>query len=655
MGQNQKNGREGQGRMRRQASPGQMNASEKRKRFRELLRRGKEKFDANDFSGAVRETNKSLKLKPRHPEAYYLRSLARLRLRDDRGSTRDMERYVMLTNSNTISMSMKIGSRAIAMGDMETGLKSMGHAISRKCDAIAQGFIKRGRMMELAGDSLNAIRQFTQAVGASPWSTSPLMARGKAYMALNEFANAKKDFEKALEMGAFAEGFVYRGICLHCLGDSENAVLDITKAIGINPKCAEAFFHRAIVLDWMKMREAALSDINKALGLKPENADFLAIKGLILHNLGRYEDAIYILEAIPKQPKVLYRMAIAFESLGRPGDAIRCLGSAIQMDGNDHTFYLKRSGIRRSMGDMEGAERDGQVAAALKKQNDFDETMSRGFILLANGKYDAALACASNAVELMPSDPDAYALRASVHQAADRDEEAIADCGRAIELAPDDAELYNLRSMYYFNMEDYGNALEDIGTALSLAPRDVYFKRVRAQILIGMGRYEEAIAWLSRAIRRDPDSDSLHYDMAECLFSQGKIRASMREFRAAIKSNPHNPVYHSELGAALYKRGDYMKAIRLFSKSVQVAEKEGKKAVKSNSYTNIALCFENLGNNFEAMRNYNLAVEADQKNAVAFFNRSMLKKRIGDEEGARQDLEKSWDLESQEEDPEPPF
>jgi tetratricopeptide (TPR) repeat protein len=654
MGQNSDNGRESQRRMRRQASPGQINASEKRKKFHEIFRRGKEKFDANDFRGAVREMNRSLKLKPRHSEAYYLRSLARQRLRDDKGSSRDMEKYVLLTNRKTISMSMRIGSREIAMGNMEAGLKSMGHAISRKCDGIAAGFINRGHMMELAGDSRSAIRQFTQAVEASPWSTSPFMARGQAHMALNEFANAKEDFSKALEIREFAEGFMFRGICLNRIGDNENAVLDITKALEINPKYAEALFHRAVVLDWMKMRDAALNDINKALGLNPENANFLAIKGLILNNLGRHEDAIYILDALPKQPDASYIMAIAFESLGRPGDAIRCLDSAIRMDENDHTLYLKRQGIKRSMGDMEGAGKDGQMAAVLKKQNDFDENMLKGRTLLANRMYGAALACASKAMEMRPSDPDAYALRARAHFAAGENEEAVADCNKAIELAPDDAELYNMRNMYYFNMGEYDNALGDIDKALSLAPRDKDFIYARAHTLMEMRRYKEAIACFSRLIMRDPDDDQLYYDRADCFHSQGKIKESIQDYRAAIRLNSHNPVYYSDLGAALYMRGNYMKAIRLFSKSIQVAEKDKNMIAKSNSHTNIALSFENLGNNFEAMRHYGLAIEADQKNAAALYNRSILKKRIGDKEGATQDLERAWDIESGE-DIEPPF
>jgi tetratricopeptide (TPR) repeat protein len=545
-----------------------------------------------------------------------------------------------------------MGLRAMAKGDMENGLKNIERAMSKKYELAGIGFMERGRTLEMARDYHGAIRQFTNAIEASPWSTAPLMARAGAYMELDEFEKAMQDFSKALEMGKSAEAYICRGVCSFCIGDMENALLDFTDALALDPKSRDGLICRSNVLSWMGMQEAALKDIDNAIGLMPGH-DLSARKGIILLNIGRNDEALEALGTIPKDPGTLYLMAIAFEKLKRFGEAIRCLDEAIGLDKKNHVFYLARHEMRRTTGDIEGAEKDLSKGIALKEQNMLDANISASLALLGARSFDAALICASEAVKMRPNDADAYDLRASIHFASGNNKEAVEDYTKAISLAPRNADFYNCRSMVYYNLGEYVKALDDAEKALSMLPMDINFQYSKAQALIAMKRWEEAIAWLSRMIRRESDNDQLLSDRASCFFNQGRFSDAIRDYRAAIRANPEEPAYFNDIGYAFYMFDKYSQAISYFNKAIKAAEKEGNAYIKSIANTNIAFCYEELENYFEAMRHHNLAVEAAPKDASVYYNRAALREKLGDKEGARQDYNMSEDLESRRD--EPPF
>lgn len=617
-------------------------ASERTKRFHALFKRGKDKFERMDFRGAARDISDSLKLKPRHPEAYLIRSLARQRLRDEKGSSKDMEKYIHLKNTRTISLLKKECSLALAKGDMDLGIMSLEHAIMAKCDAMSLGLIERGCALAAEQDYLGAARHFTEAVSLNPHSVSSLTALGGIHINMGDFDNAEKDFSQALEIEESAYSLMCRGMCRLHLGNMQDALLDLSKALAMKPNSYDALFLRANALAWMNNYAAALIDAEKAIAVSPGQEQAKVMRGVILLNLGRNEEAAAAFAQLRKNPRRQYLLALALCRLGRFAESAKCIDAAIRADSKNYRLYLLRHDIRLSMGDADGAMADHDKAMTLKEKSEFSALVDKSLLLMKIGKYDDALESASLAIGMRPKSPEAYDIKGGILLAAGRNEEAAANFTKAISLNPKDPSFYYNRSMARFNMDEERLALEDIDAALAVLPNDIDLQYSKAQALRYSERWEEAIRWLSRLIRREPGNDQLFYDRAECHFNQGRFNEAIRDYRASIRINPYNAAPYNDLGYTFYVIKNYKKAILYLGKAVKLAENEA--YIKSLANINIGLCMEEMGNIHEALAYHNMAVDAYPGHPESYYKRGELKQRIGDKEGAEIDFDKAQGL-----------
>lgn len=127
---------------------------------------------------------------------------------------------------------------------------------------------------------------------------------------------------------------------------------------------------------------------------------------------------------------------------------------------------------------------------------------------LRGGSFREALDDCARAIELEPTNLEAYRLRAGLLGKLHRYEEAAADYARVIQLQPENAGAYNNRA---YNLALAGKqlerALEDVETALELHGPDANFLDTRGYLLYLLDRPDEALADLDSAIemiRRRP-------------------------------------------------------------------------------------------------------------------------------------------------------
>lgn len=95
--------------------------------------------------------------------------------------------------------------------------------------------------------------------------------RGVLYLALQNYAAAKRDFDKAssVEPG-LGEAYVNRGAALIGMGQDRQGIAEINKGIGLNAMEPEkAYFNRALAEERLDDLKAAYADYQKALELKP--------------------------------------------------------------------------------------------------------------------------------------------------------------------------------------------------------------------------------------------------------------------------------------------------------------------------------------------------------------------------------------------------
>ena len=130
---------------------------------------------------------------------------------------------------------------------------------------------------------------------------------------------------------------MYRSYLKKEYKDRDGAIRDLRSITRFDPKNAEVFFRLSILYLEVYKYQAAMVNISKAIGINPVEASYLTHRGNLF--------------LIGKQ----YR------------EAMDDLNEAIGLDPLFSCAYTFRAKVREANGDMAGAEEDRQTAAELKE------------------------------------------------------------------------------------------------------------------------------------------------------------------------------------------------------------------------------------------------------------------------------------------------
>jgi tetratricopeptide (TPR) repeat protein len=199
-------------------------------------------------------------------------------------------------------------------------------------------------------------------------------------------------------------------------GELDESVARITKALAENPDDSEI----AEIDGELKLirgdDEGARKSLERAIQLQPRNVTAqVALAGLEAR-AGNVEEMISVLRraaaALPESSDLQYRLALAYESNGRPSEAIDAYERSISLNGdlalakNNLAYLLTESG-----GDLDRAL---ELAQQAKEQlpDDGSAADTLGWVLLKRGVPSAAIGYLEEAKERFPA--DAYEVQGIV-------------------------------------------------------------------------------------------------------------------------------------------------------------------------------------------------------------------------------------------------
>ncbi len=131
------------------------------------------------------------------------------------------------------------------------------------------------------------------------------------------YENAIEFITKSIELkNDFAVSYFYRAVAYHALKKLNEAMLDYTKSIKLNPKMTDAYFNRAkIILENNNSDEnqvnKAIEDLNKALELDENFIDALFAMAAAHKKLKNYHKSLEYLERLLKlEPEAIHAKAL---------------------------------------------------------------------------------------------------------------------------------------------------------------------------------------------------------------------------------------------------------------------------------------------------------------------------------------------------------
>jgi tetratricopeptide (TPR) repeat protein/TolB-like protein len=194
-------------------------------------------------------------------------------------------------------------------------------------------------------------------------------------------------------------------------------------------------------------------------------------------------------------------------------------------------------------------------------------------LLRANaGFYEQAEAEFQRAIELEPSNGDAYRRLGHVYEQANQMDQALAALKKAEEVDPNYFKVYQDLGAHYAQLGNYPEAIRQYKKCVQLAPDEPDSHRVLGTAFEDLGQYGEAERELRIAVGSAETPVAL-VNLAVALMYQGKDQDAIPFLVRAVSQSPGESQWWMDLGIAYRRTNQPVESETAFRKGFEQAEK----------------------------------------------------------------------------------
>jgi tetratricopeptide (TPR) repeat protein len=137
---------------------------------------------------------------------------------------------------------------------------------------VANVLNSRGMALERAENLAEAKEDYEKAIEINPAYANAYNNRGNIKSKQGDYAGAIEDYNRAIGLnGLFVEAHCNRGIAKENLGDFSGALEDFDSTVELNSEYVDAYFRRGRVKEHLGDYTGALSDFDRVLEIDPES------------------------------------------------------------------------------------------------------------------------------------------------------------------------------------------------------------------------------------------------------------------------------------------------------------------------------------------------------------------------------------------------
>ena len=186
--------------------------------------------------------------------------------------------------------------------------------------------------------------------------------------------------------------------------------------------------------------------------------------------LGNYEEAMTGLDKVNQINDTLFKLQFYYGKLyadmGKLDKSIESYTAELIRHPDHAASYGERGAIKGLTGDMDGALTDLSKAIEIDP-SDPEAYSNRGYTFLKARRYDEAMKDLNASLKIDPTQK-AYTNRGMVYFLIDSNMQAISDYTNALKLVPDDGETMYLRGVSYKKIQMLDKACADFKGSLAL-------------------------------------------------------------------------------------------------------------------------------------------------------------------------------------------
>lgn len=426
----------------------------------------------------------------------------------------------------------------------------------------------------------------------------------------------------------------------------DEAIKLYTRVIEIDPSMALAHFNRGAAYRSKNMPDEALRDFNAAIENDPGLRLAYFGRGKILLEKKEFQQALedmdQFLEADPENTQALRIKAKALLAMKKPAQAIEFLDKVISISGNDPDAYYLRAIARKETNDFKACESD-----LLK------------------------------VVEIQPANGEAWYELGNVAFRTGRKETAIEYYNKALEHNPNHQQAFNNRGWVMGQLGRFGEAIEDFTKALEIEPKFLAALKNRAWANAKAGKIDSTIKDYAAILKQEPENREIRIALSKLLMQKGEDKAALKEMENALVqvSEKNQDPDEFKISAELaYRAGEFEKALEFYSKAINLDKNNPDLLmarsvvyIKTKNYEQAVKDLRNalqyvkedreskvryeLGKAYlidwklkEAIEQFDKTLELTPDNGLAYANRGVAHKEIGNLKKSEKDLKKALEL-----------
>ncbi|MBI1192763.1 MAG: tetratricopeptide repeat protein [Bacteroidetes bacterium] len=299
------------------------------------LRRANLYRHRQEFSLAIADYNKAIRLNP-YAEAFYdARVRTRILAMDLEGAEQDLADSRKIVRDEPTAREQRADAY-LMLENYEAAAAELAPLLSAEfMDTVLA--LKQSQALLGQGELQEAEVAARRALDLNPLSSVAHDQLGLVLMARGEYAPARQAFDQALELNPeFALARFNRGMASLRLGNFEEALDDMNQAMALSRDVPNMHFARALTRKSLGDWGGALNDYNKALGFDAGFQQALFNRAVTRKMLGDYDgarrDAEQLLRLSPNDPQIWNlrgNVALLFDQFT---EAISHYTQAINMD-----------------------------------------------------------------------------------------------------------------------------------------------------------------------------------------------------------------------------------------------------------------------------------------------------------------------------------
>ncbi len=330
-------------------------------------------------------------------------------------------------------------------------------------DLRFQEFMLRGAIYSITGRHAQALADFNEAVNLDPTSYAAVYQRANTEYELEQFAEAKADYQKLQRMNSRSSesplGLARIAIKENNLGLANDY---LAQAVALDPNNADTYVRRASVRKQMGDHNGAVDDL--ILAVSSDSKNNKAIEALVEYGNTNYTATMTgLTNAIRQVPDVgmfWYLRAVIAQAHCHYLSAIEDFNHII-----DNKLY-NYHGLHASVAECE-------------------------FYL---GRFEDALKDIDYALGMVKNDAPYFALKSKILRALGRYDEAVEAGARALSCDRNYADGLLEMGLAYMKKENYKEANNLFGEAIMTNAENPYYYMVRAWLLGEYMKQPEAAA-----------------------------------------------------------------------------------------------------------------------------------------------------------------